>query len=386
MRDVLVIGAGPAGLSSGYYLQKAGIDFEIVDRADHIGSTWANLYPSLKLNTASVVSHMPDQWMPLHYPLLPSGKQYYAHLTDWARRHPLPVRLSVSVKRVSPSASGWQVETSDGSAEYRAVVIASGRFGNPYVPPIAGMESFSGTLLHAHDFRDPALFVGKRVLIVGNGPSGADAAVALAEHSPGNILLAIRSDMVIARRNPYGINETLWKILIHQLPQRWQKPLSDRLLFQSYPDAHTYGLPLAPNRDDRKGTSVPIRGPEFLHELRTGRIRAVRGLVALQGQCAILDDGSAHEVDVVILATGYRPVLDYLDIDFATDDQGWPVRATDSAPDNTQLRGYPGLYLVGRYYRGLGAFYNIRREARHMVGEVSAFLAAQSRRARPAAR
>jgi cation diffusion facilitator CzcD-associated flavoprotein CzcO len=375
MRDVLVIGAGPAGLSSGYYLQKAGIDFEIVDRADHIGSTWAHLYPSLKLNTASIVSHMPGQPMPLHYPLLPSGRQYYAHLTDWVRRHPLPVHLSVQVKRVSPAASGWYVETSAGDAEYRAVIIASGRFGNPYIPPIPGMETFTGTLLHAHDFHDPADFAGKRVLIVGNGPSGADAAVALAAHSPGNVLLAIRSDMVIARRNPYGINETLWKILIHRLPQRWQKPLSDRLLFQSYPDVHTYGLPLAPNRDDRKGTSVPIRGPEFLRELRAGRIRAVRGLASLQGRCAVLEDGSAHEVDVVLLATGYRPVLDYLDIDFDTDDQGWPLRATESDIDNTQLRGYPGLYLVGRYYRGLGAFYNIRQEARQMAREVSAYLA-----------
>ena len=65
----------------------------------------------------------------------------------------------------------------------------------------------------------------------------------------------------------------------------------------------------------------------------------------------MLMDGSEHEVDTVIMCTGYRPVLDYLDIDYETDRDGWMLR---SDPRGTEIAGYPGLFLVGRYYRGLG--------------------------------
>ncbi|MCC6616937.1 MAG: NAD(P)/FAD-dependent oxidoreductase [Anaerolineae bacterium] len=374
MADVLVIGAGPAGLSSGYYLQHAGIAYEIVDRADRIGSTWNSLYPSLKLNTAGFVSHMPGQRMPLRYGLLPTGKQYYDYLSEWSRRHPLNVRLSVDVRRVTAVDGGWCVETSEGSNWYPVVVLATGRFSHPTIPPIPGLDSFEGMLIHAHDFADAAAFAGKRVLVVGSGPSGADIAIALTQVTPGNIMLSIHSDMVIARRNPYGINDTIWKILLRPFPAPLCKWLSDRINFQSYPNVESLGLPLAPNRDDRQGTSVPVRGPEFVQAIRCGTIKPVRGLAALQGRCALLDDGSVHEVDAVIMATGYQPALDYLDVDFETDDQGWPLRETERDQGATALRDHAGLFLVGRNYRGLGALYNIRQEARMAADEIATYL------------
>ena len=374
MTDVLVLGAGPAGLNSGYYLQRAGIAYEIVDRADHVGSTWASLYPSLKLNTASFVSHMPGQRIPLRYGLLPTGKQYYAYLREWSRRHPLNVRLTVEVRRVTPVDNGWRVETSEGSAWYPAVVLATGRFSNPFIPDIPGIKTFEGTLLHAQALSDVRPFAGKRVLVVGSGPSGADIAISLADDTPGNILFSIRSDMVVARRNPYGVNDTIWKILLRPFAPPLRRWLSDHINFQSYPNIDELGLPLAPNRDDRKGTSVPVRGNEFVQAIRSGSIKPVRGLAALQGRCAILDDGSAHEVDAVILATGYRPALDYLDIDFETDAQGWPLRETQRDEQTTALLGHAGLFLVGRCYRGLGAMYNFRQEARMAAQEIATYL------------
>jgi len=379
MTDMLVIGAGPAGLSSGYYLERAGITYEIVDRADHIGSTWANLYPSLKLNTAGFLSHMPGQRIPLRYGLLPTGKQYYAYLHDWSQHHPLNVRLSVEVRRVSPFNGGWYVEMSEGSAWYPAVVLATGRFSNPVIPPIPGLDTFEGTLLHAHDFADTTSFAGKRVLVVGSGPSGADIAIALTDVSPGNILLSIHSDMVVARRNPYGINDTIWKILLRPFAPPLRKWLSDHINFQSYPNIESLGLPLAPNRDDRIGTSVPVRGPEFVQAIRSATIKPVCGLAALQGRCAILDDGSTHEVDVVILATGYQPALNYLDIDFDTDNQGWPLRDTQQHEGSTALLDHAGLFLVGRCYRGLGALYNIPQEARMAAQQIESYLKTRQR-------
>lgn len=383
MTDVLIIGAGPAGLSSGYYLQRTGIAYEIVDRADHIGSTWAHLYPSLRLNTASFVSHMPGQRIPLRYGLLPTGKQYYAYLQAWSRRHPLNLCLSVEVRRVAPEHGGWCVETDQGSTHYRAVILATGRYSKPFIPAIPGMDTFGGDVLHAHDFTSAAHLAGKRILVVGSGPSGADIAVALTEVSPGNILFSIRSDMVIARRNPYGLNDTIWKILLRPFAPRVRKWLSDHINFQSYPGVDRLGLPLAPNRDDRKGTSVPVRGIEFVRAIRDGSIKAVRGLAALQGQCVLLDDGSLHEVDAIILATGYRPALDYLDVSYETDSQGWPLLEAQPHTPSTAVRGHPGLFLVGRCYRGLGALYNIRREAHLAAQEIGQYLKAPRKTHQP---
>ncbi len=374
MSEVLIIGAGPAGLCSGYALERLHIPYLIVDRADHIGSTWSNLYPTLKLNTASIVSHMPGMAMPLSYGLFPSGRQYYAHLTTWAARHPLRIQLETNVERLSPEADGWRAETSAGSTWHPAVILASGRFSNSYVPPVPGLDTFTGVVLHARDFHDPAPFAGRRVLVVGSGPSGADIAVTLAEQSAA-VFLSIRSDIVIARRNPWGINETIWKLLLRPLPSSLSKRLSDRLLYQRYPGIERLGLPLARNRDDRLGSSVPVRGVEFVRALQAGKIQPVRGLAALHGRCAQLDDGRQLEIDVLILATGYRPALSYLAVEYQTDSQGWPLRDTRESPESTALLGAPGLFLVGRCYRGLGALYNIRQEARMAANQIKAYLA-----------
>jgi cation diffusion facilitator CzcD-associated flavoprotein CzcO len=373
--EVLVIGAGPAGLSTGYHLQKAGIPYRIVDRADHVGSTWSSLYPSLRLNTAGFVSHMPDAHIPLRYGLLPTGRQYYEHLRQWAAKYPLNICLDTSISRLSPHQGGWYAETERGTSWHPAVVLATGRFSQPYFPPITGMDEFGGEILHARDFRDPLPFRGKRVLVVGSGPSGADIAVALATQTPGSVWLSIRTDIVVARRNPYGVSETIWKLLIFTLPQSWQKPVSDRLLYQTYPSLRRLGLPLARNRDDRKGTSVPIRGPEFVRAVEQRTLHIARGLTALNKSSALLDDGSVLEVDCVIFATGYRPALRYLDVTYSTDEQGWPVRETKSDADSTTLRDHAGLFLVGRYYRGMGAFYNIRREAAKAAQQIAEYLA-----------
>ena len=368
---VFVVGAGLAGISSAYYLEKAGISYRVVDRADVVASTWANLYPSLRLNTAGFVSYLPGQRLPLHYGIYPLGTDFYRYVTDYMHRHQFKIELGVEVKRVAPEGDLWRVETSRESALYPNVIIASGRFGNPYLPPIPGVESFTGRYLHASQFRKPEDFAGHRVLVVGNGPSGVDIAVALVGVAAQPVKLAIRSDIVIARSYPYGLPTTAWHLIARLLPKRWRKPFINKVNYQSYRDLADLKLPLAPNRDDRQGTSAPARGRDLIDAIRAGTVQAVAGLERLDGHCAVLMDGSQHEVDAVIMCTGYRPVLDYLDIEYKTDKDGWPVR---SDVLGTEVAGYPGLYLVGRFYRGLGPLHNIRNEARVTADAIGARL------------
>ena len=368
---VLIIGAGPIGISTAWLLQDAGIPFRIVDRAHVPASTWASLYPSLRLNTAGFVSHLPGRRIPLRFGVYPTGRQYYAYLLDALRARPLPIEYGVCVRRVTPAPGGWHVTTDCDAGVYRAVVIASGRFSRPVIPPVAGLDSFSGRCLHAHDYTGAEAFAGARVMVVGNGPSGADIAAELGQVAARPVLLAIRSDIVIAREYPYGLPVTAWHILAGLLPARWRKSFLNRVSFQGYPGQEALGLPLAPNRDDRAGTSAPVRGRALIDGLRAGRIRAVAGLAALTRGAAVLLDGAQHPVDAVIFCTGYRPAVDYLDIPYEEDETGWMVRRS---PDSQQVKDQPGLYLVGRYYRGLGPLHNIRQEARTAVREIAQHL------------
>jgi cation diffusion facilitator CzcD-associated flavoprotein CzcO len=213
------------------------------------------------------------------------------------------------------------------------------------------------------------------VLVVGNGPSGADIALALAPIAAKPTLLAIRSDMVLARRYPFGLPETIWKMVIDPLPEVLRKPLTDRIIYQGYPGTEKLGIRLAPNRVERVGSSAPVRGPELIAAIRAGTVKPVAGLKQLDERQAVLLDDSRHTVDAVILCTGYRPVLNYLDLDYETDSDGWPLRVSD---DSTEIAGAPGLYLVGRFYRGLGPLHNIRAEARTAVRLIERRLAANT--------
>ncbi|MFO7322174.1 MAG: NAD(P)/FAD-dependent oxidoreductase [Chloroflexota bacterium] len=368
--DVLVIGAGPAGLTAAYYLERAGISYRIVERERIIGSTWANLYPTLRLNTANFVSSLVGMPIPWRGGFYMTGRQFYRYLCEFAERNNFRIDFGVEVLRVAPEAGGWRVETTAGAAWYPCVILATGKFGNPIMPPVPGLDAFTGRLLHARDFHDPADFRGQRVLVVGNGPSGVDIATALAGVAASPVYLAIRSDIVVARRYPFGLPETLWRVLLQPLPERIRKPLQDFICYQSYPGLRKHNLPLAPNRTNRKGTGAPARGPELLRALDAGTLKAVAGLERLESDAAVLMDGTRLQVDAVIMATGYRPVVHFLDMPFETDNDGWPVR-----DEGQEVAGYPGLYIVGRFYQGFGPLYNMKIEARLAVSQIQRRLA-----------
>jgi hypothetical protein len=179
------------------------------------------------------------------------------------------------------------------------------------------------------------------------------------------VLLSIRSDIVIARRFPLGLPDTAWKFVLAPLPTRLREPLHKKISYLSYRNLDKYGFHTAPNREDRIGTSAPVRGPELLNAAKAGRIRPVAGVRCFEARAVILDDGSRHEVDTVIMATGYKAVVDFLDIPFEMDKDGWPVR-----DEGQEVAGYPGLYIVGRFYQGLGPLYNMKTEARTTVEQI----------------
>lgn len=388
--DVLVIGAGPAGIASAYALTQAGISYKVIDRADIVASTWASLYPSLNLNTTRWFSHMTDEPFPRHYPIFPSGKQYHQYITDYVAQRNFNIQFGVTVHDVAPEGDLWRVETDHGTWLYKAVISATGIFNNPIMPHIAGMENFTGQLMHAHDFRDPEQVRGKRVLVVGNGPSGTDIAVASGKVADFTAI-GIRSGVVLKRRYPLGVPVHGWLMLTERLPKRWCRWLLKKLTDIGYGDTSVYGLNPPP---PGQGGLTAYRGPELLDAVKAGQVTPLPAPVGFNGREVTFADGQCQVFDVVIMATGYMPVLHhYLKIPLQYNDdpyessspcdweigpngqRGWPLRDTSTHPNGRQVAGYPGLYLVGTFYKGKGAMFNFNIEAQIAAQQIQQYLA-----------
>jgi cation diffusion facilitator CzcD-associated flavoprotein CzcO len=106
----------------------------VVDRAEVIASTWADQYPTLHLNTSRFYSHLPGQRFPLRYGIFATARQYHNYLLDYVAHHDFNIHLGIEIHRVSPMGDGWRVETDAGIEHYPAVILATGRFPNPYRP------------------------------------------------------------------------------------------------------------------------------------------------------------------------------------------------------------------------------------------------------------
>ena len=107
--DVLIIGAGPAGINAAYALEKAGIDYRIIERTHQLAPTWNSLYPSLRLNTSRFFSELPGKRFPLHWGIHPTAKQYYRYLVDWVGEQRLPIEHGIEVYRVAPDIGDGQL-------------------------------------------------------------------------------------------------------------------------------------------------------------------------------------------------------------------------------------------------------------------------------------
>ncbi len=389
--DVLVIGSGPAGINAAYALRNAGIEYRIIDRSQTLATTWHSLYPSLRLNTSRFFSELPGRKFPLRWGIFPTAPQYHRYLSDWVADQQLPIEPGIEVHRVAPRADGlWQVETSQGIESYRAVIPATGVFDNPQLPEIEGMDRFEGTILHSRDFRHPDQARGKRTLVVGNGPSGTDIAVAAGQVAAGgSAWLAIRTGVDLRPRYPYGLPRHAWMLLGSYFPRPMCEWLQRRTGAIKY-NLEDFGVWEAPANS---GSAVGYRGPELLNALRQGAVIPTRHPVRFDARGATMADGQYVELDLAIMATGFLPVLHhYLDIDmqYSKDSyypevgcdwdigpngvRGWPLRDVSAHPNGRQVLGHAGLYLVGVFYKGRGAFYNMTVEAAIAAEQISEYL------------
>lgn len=312
----MVIGGGQAGLATGYYLRRAGLHFVILEAGPQPSGSWPGTYDSLRLFTTAACSSLPGLHFPGDPEHYPTRNEVIGYLTAYAARFDLPVVAGARVVRVERTGKGFRVSTSRSDTYHASgVIAASGPFRRPNLPRLPGQDVFRGQVLHPAAYRRSEPFRGQRVVVVGGGNSAVQIGVELARVA--RVTLATRNPLRLVPQRVLGWDITcLWRWSgLDRLPfGRWL-PLREP---NPVLDVGGYGAAVAAGRPDRR--------PMFS---------------ALTTDGVVWSDGQREPVDTLLLATGYRPSLEYLEGLSALDHAG---RARQRAGVSVTT---PGLYYVG---------------------------------------
>jgi putative flavoprotein involved in K+ transport len=354
-RDVVVVGGGQAGLAIGYFLAKQGRHFTILESSGEPAAAWRERWDSLKLFTSARYDALPGLDFPGEPDRYPTRDEVVSYLADYARHFELPVELNSRVRSIRQANGTYLVDVDDQTYEAEQVVVATGPFQVPFVPPIAERLDDGIVQLHSTAYRSPESIPDGRVLVVGGGNTGFQIAEELSASR--EVHLSIGS-----RQTP--------------LPQR----ILGRDLFW-YLDATGLIRKTTASRIGRRmeGRDTLIGSSPRALRRRNGVHIHGRAVEAAGRAVRFSDDTTLGDVRSVIWATGFR--LDHSWID---------VRVFDEKGRVAHQRGVtasPGLYFLGltwQHTRGSALLGWVKDDAEHIAQKIGSFRpTAASQRAQP---
>ena len=368
--DAIIIGAGPAGLACAVTMRAAGLDVTVLEKADSVGAVWRRHYDRLHLHTDRNHSGLPGMAMPPIFPAYPSRAQMVEYLESYAARFEIKPVFNTTVSRVQRDGGLWYAEFAQDSVAAPVVVVATGIAGAPYRPSWPGLDAYGGEVLHSSQYRNPAPYAGRRVLVVGFGNSGGEIALDLADAGV-DVALAVRSPVQILPRDLLGFPILSWAILYRRLPARLVDAVNAPVLRLAVGNFEKLGLRRAakgPRRMVEEDARVPLIDIGTLARIRDGSIKVRGGIDRFAADGVVFTDGMAETFDAVIFATGFRPDLRRLipDVEGVFDQHGMPLvtgRATDA----------PGLYFCGQITVPTGQLREIGIEAQRIAASVKAY-------------
>jgi putative flavoprotein involved in K+ transport len=342
--DLVIVGAGSAGLATGALLRRAGFQPLLLEAGEEPGAAWRERYDRLHLHTPRLLSGLPGRRIPRRFGRWVARDGLLEYLRAYADGEGLDVRTGARVERIDRNGAGWRLDTAGGPLLAHCVIVATGYNGRPFVPDWPGLAGFTGERVHSTDYRNPTPYRDRDVLVVGVGNSGAEIATDVAEGGASRTRLSVRTPPQILRRATAGIPAQLIGIAIRKVPPSWVDPISKAQRRLSIPDLAAQGLP-RPEIGVRTSFittgTTPVLDVGIVDAVRRGRVEIVAAVEGFDGSDVLLTDGSRIDPDVVIAATGFRAGLEelvgHLDV---LDRRGLPV-ATDGEAV------LPGLWFVG---------------------------------------
>src|ERR1700730_2841731 len=345
-------------------MRAAGLDVIVLEKADSIGSVWRLHSDRLHLHTDRKHSGLPGMVMPRSYSLYPSREQLIEYLESYAVRFDIRPVFNSTVSCIRRDGSQWRAETARGSINAPVMVVATGIADAPYRPSWPGSEIYQGLVVHSSEYRNPAPYAGKRVLVVGFGNSGGEIALDLANAGV-DVTLAGRGPVQILPRDLLGFPILAWAILYQRLPARLVDLINAPILRLAIGQIEKLGLRRAakgPRQMVEEDGRVPLIDVGTLDKIRDGSIRICGGIDRLTPDRVVFADATSEEFGAIILATGFRPDLRRLiaDVEGVFDRHGMPLVTG-------QTTEAPGLYFCGQITSPTGQLREIGLEAQRIA-------------------
>ncbi|MGX4295444.1 MULTISPECIES: flavin-containing monooxygenase [Bacillus] len=343
MYDTIVIGAGQAGISVGYYLKKSEQKFIILDKSHEVGESWKNRYDSLVLFTSRMYSSLPGMHLEGDKHGLPSKNEIAAYLKKYVERFEIPIQLRTEVISVQKLNNYFLIKTNREEYQTKNLVMAAGPFHTPNIPSISKDVAGHIHQLHSSQYKHSKQLAPGNVLVVGGGNSGAQIAVELSKE---------RVTYLACSNKP--VYFPLW---IGKRSIFWW--------FDKLGVLHASHTSILGKFIQKKGD--PIFGYELKHAIRQKKIILKQRVIAGKQNEIIFKDSSSLEVNNVIWATGFKNPLWWMKIEGVLDKEGRIIH-------HRGVSAAEGLYFIGlpwQHRRGSALLQGVGNDAEYIVKQMN---------------
>jgi putative flavoprotein involved in K+ transport len=321
----IVIGAGQAGLATGYYLKNSGEDFIIVDAGAKIGDSWRNRWDSLKLFTPNWANALPG------YPFtgnknLHAGKDEVADfLESYAKKFDIPVLTNTKVIALEKKDGIYTVSTSRGILTCKNIVIANGSYASPKIPSFAKKLDPNIVQIHSSVYKRASNLPVGNVLVVGAGTSGIQIAI--------DAVSPLRK-IFVAGNPPFKIPGFILKYFDKQFV--WA--MNHIMTIKTKPGRKAaYAI-------KNKHAAAPLINTS-IQDAKNAGVKHVSRIKDVVDGYPLLEDGTVLKVSTIIWCTGYACDFSWINMDDITDESGYPLAYRGVSGK------HKGLYFTGMMFQ-----------------------------------
>ena len=313
--DILVIGAGQAGLAMGYYLKQSKINFILLESSERIGDTWRDRYDSLVLFSPRNYSSLPGLSLSGDPEGYATKDELANYLETYAHTFSIPVSLNTEVKSLEKTGSDFHVITTKGEWLTNKIVVATGPFQKPFIPQIQHHLSNNVFQVHSSRYKNPSQLSSGNVLVIGGGNSGAQIATELSQ---------TRTVYISTGHNILFIPRRIFR----------------RSIFWWLDKLHLSDISVDSKISSFFKRSEPVVGTELKKLIQGKKVIVKERTLDFSGQEAIFKDGSQIRIDNIIWCTGYKPDYSWIHMQGVINQNNKPIHQRGISP-------VKGIYFLG---------------------------------------